>query len=468
MTKNTNRNLNNYIKVLNSLPVCVLISNSDTHKFVNANSAFFELFGFSKKQLCNKSIFDVITWYNADDKKYIQNRLKSDASIKNTEIKLKVKDNSINTFLLSADKALIDDKEYVIFTFIDITNVKKAAENEICYLNYHDKLTGLYNRSYFEEKLKSMDNENNLPISLIIGDINGLKNINDSLGRNRGDQIITEISKILKSVCKSQDIISRWGEDEFAIILPNTDSHSAENICYKISDKCQICVDGIIQISISLGYATKNDMHMDIQQVLKEAESWMYSHKLLDNRSSRSSVISFLEKTLFEKSCETREHACRMKCISIKLGKALGLSKKEIDDLSLLSLLHDIGKVAISDAILEKPGKLSNDEWQQMRKHPEIGYRIAESSHELSHISEYILYHHERWDGTGYPRGLKGDKIPRLSRILSIVDAYDVMTHSRPYKGVMSHEEAIDEIICCSGKQFDPEIVDVFIKMPLK
>jgi len=469
VAKNTNEKIYNYIKLLNSLPVCILLTTYDMHKFINANAAFFELFGFLNNQLDDKNIYDIITWYNQNDKKYIQDCLKNNSSIRNIETKLIVKDSKVNTFLLSADKAMIDNNEYMIFTLNDITTVRKAAENKISYLNYHDKLTGLYNRAYFEEKLKSMDNESNLPISLIIGDVNGLKSINDTLGHDKGDWLLVQVSEILKSICKSQDIISRWGEDEFAIILPNTDNTSVESICNKISDKCQICVDDLIQTSISLGYATKNDMRQDIQQVLKEAESWMYSHKLLDNRSSRSSIISSLEKTLFEKSHETKEHARRIRFVSLKLGKALGLSKKEMDDLSLLSILHDIGKIAISDTILDKPDKLTNDEWKQMRKHPEIGYRIAESSHELSHISEYILYHHERWDGTGYPRGLKGDKIPKLSRILSIADAYDVMTHSRPYKeGIMSHEEALDEIICCSGKQFDPEIADAFLKIPLR
>ena len=220
-----------------------------------------------------------------------------------------------------------------------------------------------------------------------------------------------------------------------------------------------------IQPSIALGYATKFDESQDIQQVLKEAENWMYRHKLLENRSFRSSIISSLEKTLFEKSFETEEHAQRIRNISIKLGQALKLSNAELDELSLLSILHDIGKIAISDNILMKPGRLSREEWEEMKKHPEIGYRIAESTKELSHIAEDILSHHERWDGGGYPRNLRSSGIPKLARIISVVDAYDVMTHSRPYKGVMTYQEALDEIEKCAGTQFDPEIVELFVDL---
>jgi HD-GYP domain-containing protein (c-di-GMP phosphodiesterase class II) len=177
------------------------------------------------------------------------------------------------------------------------------------------------------------------------------------------------------------------------------------------------------------------------------------------------SIIASLEKTLFEKNYETEEHAQRIKNLCNKLGKALGLSSIELDALSLLSLLHDIGKIAISDNILLKPGKLNDEEWKEMKKHTEIGFRIAKSSQELSYIADYILYHHERWDGTGYPHGLKGDKIPKLSRVISVIDSYDVMTHSRPYKGVMSHKEAVAEISRCSGTQFDPDIAELFIKI---
>ena len=340
---------------------------------------------------------------------------------------------------------------------------RKQAEDEIIYLSFHDKLTGLYNRAFFEKELKRIDKMEYYPLSIILGDINGLKLTNDIFGHMEGDRLLKRIAGILKSSCRSNDIIARWGGDEFAVILPKTTRNEAHDVCNKIRKACSLAEGNVIQPSIALGSTTKSDPSCDLRQVLKEAEDRMYRHKLLEGRSARNAIISSLEKTLFEKSFETEEHAKRLMQLSYNLGKVMGLSESELDELHLLSILHDIGKIAISDAILAKPGRLTPDEWKEMRKHSEIGFRIAESSQELSHIAEHILCHHERWDGKGYPQGLKCAEIPRLSRILAVVDAYDVMTNERPYKKAVGIIEALDELERCSGSQFDPEVVCYFV-----
>ncbi|WP_041275127.1 HD-GYP domain-containing protein [Desulfotomaculum nigrificans] len=217
-------------------------------------------------------------------------------------------------------------------------------------------------------------------------------------------------------------------------------------------------------MSIALGYATKNKAKENIWQVLKEAEEWMYRNKLLQSKSYRNAIISSLKATLFEKSMETEEHAERLKEISLKIAKGLGISDKQMDELELLAVLHDIGKVAIKESILMNPGKLTEEEWEEMKKHPEIGYRIARATPELAPVAEYILCHHERWDGRGYPRGLKGEEIPLLSRILAVADAFDAMTNDRPYRKAMSREESLAELERNAGTQFDPEIVSAFIE----
>jgi diguanylate cyclase (GGDEF)-like protein len=296
-----------------------------------------------------------------------------------------------------------------------------------------------------------------------MGDVNGLKITNDIFGHAEGDKLLKTISKILIESCRTHDIIARWGGDEFSIILPKTDYQTALKVDNKIKKTCNDTVNSTVNPSIALGLDTKEDASQSLITVIKKAEGRMYRNKLLESKSKQNGTVASLQRTLFEKSYETEEHALRVIDISQKIGRALGLHENDMDDLQLLASLHDIGKVAISDIILAKPGKLTEDEWEEMKRHSEIGYRIAQSAFELSHISEYILCHHERWDGTGYPQGRKGEEIPLLSRIISIADAYDVMTNIRSYKNKMTVEQSLEEIRRCSGTQFDPALVGLFL-----
>ncbi len=433
----------------------------------SCNQAACSLLGYTNiEHLKGICLFDFIDPSEMEKLAQRRKMLNEQGTIKNAEYLLNTYDG--RTIIAEVSSSIIRNAsgqtDNVVIIAKDISDRKKS-ELEIKYLSYHDKLTGLYNRVFFDEELGRLDSHNQLPLSVIIGDLNGLKLTNDIFGHSEGDRLLQRMAKILLQASRQEDIAVRWGGDEFALILPLTPNHVADEICKKIIELCSETDQDLIRPSIALGFATKEKPYQNIQQVIKEAENHMYRHKLLDSRSNRSSIIASLEKTLFERNYETDEHAQRMRRICSLLGKALGLSRSELDDLSLFALLHDIGKIAVSDRILMKPGKLTTEEWEEMKKHPEIGFRIAESTQELSHISEYILFHHERWDGTGYPHGLKAGAIPKLSRILAIVDAYDVMTHSRPYKDAVSKEDAIAEIRLCAGKQFDPEIAEVFIRV---
>ncbi len=342
---------------------------------------------------------------------------------------------------------------------------RKKIEERLSYMSFHDSLTDLYNRAYFEEELKRLDTKRQLPLSVIVGDINGLKLINDAFGHKEGDEILQSCANVLRSCCRAEDIVARWGGDEFSMLLPNTSEEVVLNIVKRIKEKSAGVKGGRIPLSISLGAATKNKSHQDFTKMIKRAEDNMYRNKLIETKSIISSIISSLERTLFEKSIKTESHTKRIKKMALRLGRAIKLSANEIDELSLLATIHDIGKVAILDIILNKKENLSKKEWETIKRHPEIGYRIAISSNQLSSIAEYILTVHEWWNGKGYPQGLKGEKIPVLSRIIAIVDAYEVMITGRPYKKAISKKKAIAELEKCSGTQFDPDLVKKFIEI---
>lgn len=354
----------------------------------------------------------------------------------------------------------------VVMVFRDVTE-EKAHRDRIEYIVSHDSMTGLYNRWYMEEALRLYERDPKAACALIMGDLNGLKLINDAFGHNEGDRFIQKIATILQTSCGPQDAVCRWGGDEFLILMPDASLEDAEHVTERILTRCTEESTETMQLSIALGYSMKRDETDDINRVLREAEQLTYRKKLMIEKSFRSSVINALLATLAARSEETEEHAARLRQNCDSIGKILGISAKERDEMLLFAVLHDIGKVGINDAVLQKPGPLTSEEWLEMRKHPEIGFRIAQNNVDLAPIAEYILSHHERWDGKGYPRGLAGEEIPLLSRILAVVDAYDAMTSERVYRKAISGEEAAAEILRNAGTQFDPEIADIFVSRVL-
>jgi diguanylate cyclase (GGDEF)-like protein/PAS domain S-box-containing protein len=346
----------------------------------------------------------------------------------------------------------------------DITE-SKLVEERIRYMSLHDRLTDLYNRNYVEEEMNRLDTRRQLPITIIMADVNGLKLINDTYGHDQGDELLKIAAGILSSSCREEDIVSRWGGDEFVILLPQTDTEEAWKICQRISSACLKAEVNDLPVSIAIGVACKDRQEQSLIDVLRKAEDDMYKSKLTESRSTKSAVVEALLKTLAEKSYETETHTRGMQEIAQQIGATLNLPETELSRLDLLIVLHDIGKINLPEELLTKPEPLLESEWEEIHKHPEIGFRIARATEEFAHVAEEILSHHERWDGTGYPRGLKGKEIPFLSRITSVADAYEVMKNGRPYKGPMSHEQIIEEFKQGAGTQFDPKIVEAILSL---
>jgi diguanylate cyclase (GGDEF)-like protein/PAS domain S-box-containing protein len=433
-------------------------------KILSANSIVCDMFGYEREELFKVPFYELIDKNYQERMKYVFSKLYHAESELLFETTFVAKNGHKMVTECHCNSYRKNGKVYGNCVVRDITERKKVEE-KIKYLTFHDSLTGIYNRAYFENELEKYDNPRYLPMSIIIGDMNGLKLVNDAFGHDEGDRLLKIAANSLKESCRQADTVARYGGDEFVILLPNTTTQEAEGIIERISNKISQTQFGPIPPSIALGCETKTFIQQDIHLILKHAEDNMYQQKLMSEQSNRSAVISTLERTLIEVSEETELHALRLQTLCDQMCVKLDLSSSLRNELRLLAVLHDIGKVAIPQTILTKAEELTLDEWKLIKQHTEIGYRIAQSSPDLAIISEGILSHHERWDGTGYPRGLKGEDIPLSARILSIADAYDVMISGRAYKPKMSKEEAMEEIKKGAGTQFDPELAKVFIEI---
>ncbi|NYB72940.1 diguanylate cyclase [Sedimentibacter hydroxybenzoicus DSM 7310] len=350
-------------------------------------------------------------------------------------------------------------------THTDIT-AKRNKQEEVLYLSYRDQLTGFYNRRYFDENLKEIDVEKNLPMSVILADVNGLKLTNDSFGHSVGDDLLKKATDVIRAgCCRNTDKLVRIGGDEFLIILPNTESWKAVEIIKNINSLALKEKVRGIDVSISFGYKTKRRIEESFNDVFKSAEARMYRHKLYESSCIRNKTIEIIMNTLYEKSNREMLHSKRVGEICEKIALRLNFDKEKTIQVKLAGIMHDIGKMGIDENILNKPQRLSYEEYNELKRHPEIGYRMLSTSNDYSEIADYVLKHHERWDGNGYPGGFKGEEISIQARIIAIAEAYDDMIYGMPYKKNMSIDEAAAELKRCSGSQFDPDIVEVFIDL---
>jgi diguanylate cyclase (GGDEF)-like protein/PAS domain S-box-containing protein len=425
--------------------------------YIDVNNALVDLLGYDSKE----ELMDV----DIPNKLYasIQDRPEPGERDRTFGASLRKKDGAIIDVEISSNVIEENSKpKYYQGIVRDITDRKKT-EKKLRHLSFHDSLTGLYNRAYFQEELERLDNKRQLPLSYIIGDINGLKLVNDALGHHAGDELLITVANLLKEFFRAEDVVARWGGDEFSVILPKTPISTVEQIIERVKKACskKYSIKNL-PISVSFGIFTRLDETLSVETALKLAETNMYKNKLLEKRSSSSSVISAIETMMYEKSYETEEHSRRLVTLSKRLGKSIELPESLLNDLAVLAALHDIGKIAIPEEILLKKDKLTEKEWDIVKRHSEIGYNIARTSPQLVPIAEDILCHHEWWNGNGYPQGLKGEEIPILSRIVSITDSYDVMTNGRPYAAALSKDAAIEELNNGAGTQFDPGFVKIF------
>jgi diguanylate cyclase (GGDEF)-like protein/PAS domain S-box-containing protein len=309
----------------------------------------------------------------------------------------------------------------------DITR-RKSSEDKLLYLSTHDHLTGLYNRRYFEQKLKELDTKENLPFSIIMFDVNGLKLVNDSFGHDMGDVLLNKAAETIKKACRHEDFIARIGGDEFVLVLPKTSRQDTINIANHIKALTSKEIVSNIELSISYGYDTKEMENQSILEIVISAENHMYKHKLFERTSIRSKTIELIMNTLFEKSKSEEQHSNRVSLICQAIAEKMDLAQNTINQMKVVGLMHDIGKIGVDEEILNKTESLTSTERVDIEKHPEIGWRLLSSTNEFSEIAQFVIHHHEKWDGSGYPDGIKGEAIQVEARIIAVAEAYAAMT----------------------------------------
>ena len=442
------------------------------NNIIDCNQATIELLGYhSKKDVIGKSLGDISPESQPDGNPSEERAVvETDVAQKNGKSKFEwwYQKNDGNVFPVEVmlTSILLHGKKVFHALWRDIRE-RNIMQQQLEYLSYHDQLTGLYNRRFFEEELKRLDVKSNFPLSIVMADVNGLKLINDSFGHAVGDELLKKVAEVMTKGCRVDEIIARLGGDEFVFLLPKTDIHETERICKRVKDLALNEKIGSINISVSFGWETKKNEEERIEDTLKKAEDYMYKKKLFESPSMRGKTINTIIKALYEKNKREEQHSHRVSVLCESIGKAFSLPEGRIEELKTVGLLHDIGKIAIEESILNKPGKLTDDEWEEIKRHPEKGYRILSTVNDMSEMAEYVLCHHERWDGNGYPKCLKEEEIPLQSRIIAVADAYDAMTSERSYRSALPEAIAIEELQKNAGLQFDPEVVRVFIEKVL-
>ncbi|MCR4419300.1 MAG: diguanylate cyclase [Clostridia bacterium] len=435
-------------------------------KFETVNPQFEQLSGYTLEELVGRDSLSLV--FPEDREKVRQEavRMLKGGEARPYEFRLVTKGGGLRWVEETVASWEHEGRRVTLGSVIDVTEKKRFAER-LEYISLHDQLTGLYNRAHFEEQLGRLARPEDFPVSVIMADVNGLKLVNDSLGHHRGDELLVACARILQHTLRRSDVVARVGGDEFVALLPNTDEATGAAIVRRL----QAAIEEYnrrhtdLPLSVSFGLATAHTPGESLRQAYRQADDRMYREKLSQGTNARNQIVDALLAALAERDRFAEGHARRLAYWCRLLAERLGLPARQKDDLALLAQVHDIGKVGIPDTVLLKPGLLGEDEWKVIRQHPEKGYRIALATPELAGVADLILKHHERWDGSGYPLGLKEQEIPLECRLLAIVDAFDAMTSDRPYRKAKSVAEAVEEIRRCAGTQFDPDLAALFLEV---
>jgi diguanylate cyclase len=445
-----------------------------TGRIIFMNHAAETMTGWTLEEAQYKSlgyVFRVTSEFTRDKNDDIAGRiLKEGKSSETRKRMLLISKESIERMIeLTASPVFLDGTEAdgVVVVFRDCSEHIRR-ENEVRYLSYHDQLTGLYNRRFYEQELMRLDTERNYPLALVLADVNGLKLTNDAFGHAEGDRLLQKLAGIMKKECRSDDILARIGGDEFVVILPRTSPREAEKFVSRLIETVAYEKPEKVMLSLAVGFAVKEDSSENIENIFRLAEDEMYRQKLYDNSRVKARTLVLILNTLYENNSQQMNHSRRVGDLCASCAEAMNMSPDIIRQVKTAGILHDIGKVGIKEQILKKPEELTDAEWHEIMKYPEIGFRILSSVQELSDVAGYVLQQQEKWDGSGYPYALRGEEISPPARIIAVAAAYDVMTEERPCAATFDPDRAVEEIKSAAGHQFDPYVARVFVEKVLR
>lgn len=334
-----------------------------------------------------------------------------------------------------------------VVTFVDITRRNKLEE-EMRFISFHDALTGLYNRRYFEAELSRLEGSRSMPISIIVADINGLKMTNDVFGHEAGDRLIKTFSEVLRHVCRNEDVIARIGGDEFAVVLPNTPAEGAQSVVERVQAELKKLDHMEFIVSATMGMAVKTEVDKSLKDVHKEADDEMYRLKIDARLIFERESLHHLLNQLYRQKPQLKRHHQLTAHAAVQLARSHQRSVQEVKYLEEGAQIHDIGMVG-----LEMP----------LKHHSERGYLIVKSLPRYAHLAHMIRYHHAHWDGSGYPTGLAGEKIPQQGRMLAVSNMYATLFESMPGQDEVQHGKRIERMMALSGRVLDPSMVHRFI-----
>ena len=447
-------------------PIGMSLTNIDTGQIENINQSYLDMLGYSREEVLGR------TWveFTHEDDKHITEAVvermrKGMKDVVSVDKRLIRKDGTVLWANLSLCFFSPEDspKHESLCMTVDITE-RKRTEQSILYASTHDGLTGFYNRTEFERLVGDLVISDELPFTVVIADVNRMRIINEAFGREAGNTLLRQVAQIIGNYVDESSWVFRIGGDEFALLMPRQNLLACEARLEKIRHSVsQILVMNSVNPSISFGICELLDGTIDLNEAIQRAEKELATQKLLDSPHMQGKAVFAIINTLHEKNKREEQHSRRVSELCERLAVSYGMGERAVSEMRLLGLLHDIGKIAISESILNKEGRLDDQQWREVQRHSEIGYRILSSVEDMASLAQYVLAHHERYDGKGYPKGLCGEEIPLQSRMITVADAYDAMTAKRPYRNAVTPFEAAREIKACAGLQFDPELARIFI-----